>query len=215
MKAAAIYLRVSTEEQSTANQKPDCEQLCKARGWSPLWFTETASGATADREQWRSVLEHARRGELAAVVFWSIDRIGRNRLQVVHDLEELGRWKVAIVSHQESFLDLPADSPFREMMIRWWAWLAQHERQRLIERTKAGQARARAEGRLPGRPKTPTALVVKILALHRQTSLLDHRPPSPTAIARSLGIPRSTVRDVLAKNPSPNGATKAQEGSQP
>jgi DNA invertase Pin-like site-specific DNA recombinase len=217
MKPAAVYLRVSKDEQELANQIPDCERLCAARGWAPIYFTEKESGAVDDRPRWRSVLEAARRGEVAAVVFWSIDRIGRNRIQVVHDLEELARWKVAIVSHQEPMLDVAADGPLRETLIRWWAWMAQHERERMIERTKAGLARARAEGKALGRPRTPEEVVRKILNYRRGLMMQRNGvAPSPGELARLLGVPRSTVRDVLAKNPipgnSPNPAEEAKPG---
>jgi putative DNA-invertase from lambdoid prophage Rac len=206
---AAIYLRVSTEEQETANQGPDCERLCAARGWEPGWFPETASGASTDRPQWRAVLELARRGELAAVVFWSLDRIGRDRHQVVHDLEELARWRVAIVSHQESFLDLPADGPMRETLIRWWAWIAQQERQRLIERTKAGLARARAQGKQLGRPRADQG---KLRAAARAVS----NGQAIATAARLHGVKRGTLRDFLeaeleeaGPGPGPSSSSRA------
>jgi DNA invertase Pin-like site-specific DNA recombinase len=214
MKPAAIYLRVSTDAQGVANQRPDCERLCDARGWDPLLFMETGSGAKVDRPAWLGVLELARRGELAAVVFWSLDRIGRDRHQVVHDLEELARWRVAIVSHQESFLDLPADGPMRETLVRWWAWIAQQERQRLIERTKAGLARARAQGKQLGRPRVPDQVVSRILGAHRQL-LLGGGAPSPGLIARALGLPRTTVRDVLAKKGRRDAGGNPAEGQGP
>lgn len=203
---AAIYLRVSTDEQQHANQRPDCERLCAARGWEPLLVVETESGAK-ERPGWAHVLELARRGEVGAVVFWAIDRIGRTRLQVVHDLEELARWKVALVSHQESFLDLPAVGPMRETLIRWWAWMAEDERDKLIARTKAGLARARAQGKVLGRPRTVTTA-----QLERAAGEVGAGRPVATA-ARLAGIGRRTLREYLQKRVAENA--KVLSGGNP
>jgi DNA invertase Pin-like site-specific DNA recombinase len=207
---AAIYLRVSTDEQQHANQLPDCERLCAARGWEPLLVVETESGAKK-RPGWASVLELARKGEVRAVVIWALDRAGRSRVQVAHDLGELFRWGVQVVSVRDPWLD-QAPGPLRDLLVQVLGWLAEGERDHLIARTKAGQARARAQGRMPGRPRTPPAVVARILRERRQL-LIGGAHPTPTEIARALGVPRSTVRDVLAKNPLPatpaNPAEKA------
>lgn len=197
---AAIYLRVSTDEQQHANQLPDCERLCAARGWEPLLVVETESGAK-QRPSWARVLELARRGEIGAVVIWALDRAGRTRIQVAHDLGELFRWRVQVVSVRDPWLDA-APGPLRDLLVQVMGWVAEGERDALIARTKAAQARARAEGKKIGRPSTPPATVARILRERRQL-LLGGGHPTPTTIARALGVPRSTVRDVLAKNPLP------------
>jgi DNA invertase Pin-like site-specific DNA recombinase len=169
--AAAVYLRVSTDrckrcrrkkhapddkcprfevEQDEANQRPDCAKLCAARGWSPVWFEEKESGAK-ERPEWRRALEAARRGEVGAVVFWAVDRTGRTRVQVAHDLSELFRWNVHVASVQDAWIDV-GPGPARDLLVQVMAWVAEGERARLIERTKAGQARARLEGKTIGRP---------------------------------------------------------------
>jgi len=79
---AAIYLRVSTDGQTEENQEPDCLRLCAARGWEPVVIRETESGAK-ERPEWRRVVELARRGQVGAVVFWALDRIGRKSLQIL------------------------------------------------------------------------------------------------------------------------------------
>lgn len=156
---AAVYLRVSSRDgrQDEANQEPECLELCQARGWTPLVFRERESGAKI-RPVWREVLELARRGQVRAVVVWALDRIGRTRVQVAHDLAELLRWRVDVVSVRDGWLDQAG--PMRELLVQVMAWVAEGERQRLIERTHAGLARARAQGKRIGRPPSipPAAL---------------------------------------------------------
>jgi putative DNA-invertase from lambdoid prophage Rac len=188
---AAIYLRVSTEEQQHANQLPDCERLCTARGWDPVVHVETESGAK-ERPGWAAVLELARRGEIGAVVIWALDRAGRTRVQVAHDLAELFRWRVQVVSVRDPWLDV-APGPLRDLLVQVMAWVAEGERDQLVARTKAGQARARAQGRAPGRPKVDEKKL-------RQAATAVQTGATLLGAARVFGVGRTTLRDYMAKN---------------
>jgi DNA invertase Pin-like site-specific DNA recombinase len=189
---AAVYLRVSSKDgrQDEANQEPECVRLCTSRGWEAEVFRERESGAK-DRPVWRSVIEAARLGSVGAVVFWALDRAGRNRVQVAHDLGELFRFRVHVASVKDSWLDV-GSGPLRDLLVQVMAWVAQGERDRLIERTKAGLARARAQGKVLGRPRVSGDALVRAVAKVRLGV------PVATA-AREAGVARSTLRAVLAK----------------
>src|SRR5712691_2257610 len=74
----AIYQRVSTDEQSSSNQRPDLERLCAARGWIITHrYEETISGAAKVRPQLVHLLADAHAGHFNAVVVWALDRLGR------------------------------------------------------------------------------------------------------------------------------------------
>lgn len=66
-------------------------------------------------------------------------------------MRELARFGVHVASVKDAWVDQPP-GPFRDLMLQVVAWFAESERRKLIERTKAGQARARAEGKHCGRP---------------------------------------------------------------
>lgn len=199
-KAAAVYLRVSSKDgrQDEENQRPDCERLCAARGWVAVPFVERESGAKA-RPVWAALVEAARRGEVGAVVFWALDRVGRTRVQVAHDVAELGRFGVHIASVQDAWLDQPP-GPLRDLLVQIMAWVAEGERRRLIERTKAGQARARALGKRIGRPPIPAETMRKLARAHEGLARTTPARSLPAAIARATGVPRGTVRTWLAKS---------------
>src|SRR5712692_9726309 len=73
----AIYLRVSTDQQTTANQLPDIERLCAARGWTITHrYQETISGAARSRPELERMLVDAHRGEFRACCVWALDRLG-------------------------------------------------------------------------------------------------------------------------------------------
>jgi DNA invertase Pin-like site-specific DNA recombinase len=146
---AAVYLRVSTDDQDEEHQGPDCLRLVEARGWEPLVFQERESGAV-DRPVWREVLELARRGEVRAVVVRDLKRYGRRRLQILEDVAKLDEWGCTVVSIREPWLE--AFGRARELLLGIFAWWAEDERLELIQATRSGLARARRKGKILGRP---------------------------------------------------------------
>lgn len=187
---AAVYLRVSTDRQDEANQEPDCLRLCAARGWEPVIVRETESGAK-HRPGWRRVVEMARRAEVGAVVLWALDRMGRKRVEIAHDIAELGRFRVHVVSVMDAWLDQP-DGPLRDLLVQLMAWVAEGERRRLIERTRAGLARARAQGRRLGRPPVSDELRARVHAAAQRYGAV-------MMIARAAGTSPRTVRRILGR----------------
>ncbi|MDD5367322.1 MAG: recombinase family protein [Gallionellaceae bacterium] len=189
---AAIYLRVSSANgrQDEQNQEPDCSRLCAARGWEAVVFCERQS-AVKHRPEWRSVCEEARLGRVGAVVFWSLDRVGRNRVQVAHDLADLFRWGVQVASVKESWVE-QMQGPFRDLMIQIVAWFAEGERARLIERTRAGLARAVAKGVRLGRRPADAGSLQRALELVRMGR-------TPGQAAHLTGLGRTTIREYVAK----------------
>lgn len=189
MTAAAVYLRVSSKDgrQDEVNQEPACLALCLARGWVPRVVTERESGAKR-RPVWELLKEDCRKGMTRAVVFWALDRIGRNRVQVAHDVAELARWGVQVVSVQDPWLDQPA-GPLRDLLLQIMAWVAEGERARLIDRTRAGLARARTLGKTLGRPvRLSGSDLDRFVALAKAGM-------RPGGIGKVMGLKRSTARD--------------------
>lgn len=146
---AAVYLRVSTDKQDELAQEPDCLRLCEARKWEPVIYREVGSGVK-QRPVWDRLKNDVRVGVVDAVVFWALDRTGRTRVQVAHDLGELFRYGAVVASVKDAWLDVGA-GPLRDLLVQIMAWVAEGERQRLVERTKAGLVRAVALGRRLGR----------------------------------------------------------------
>lgn len=159
---AVIYLRVSTREQDNANQLAECLELANARGWGTAQlYEEVASGVAKSRPVWEQVKNLARVGKIGAVIVWSLDRVGRSMFRTIADVGELADLGVRVVSVREPWLD--TGGPSHGLLLAVFAWVAQHEHERIRERTRAGLERARAEGRVPGRPRVE----ISPQALHR------------------------------------------------
>ncbi len=75
-KTAAVYLRVSTDDQTVANQTDEVTQLVLARGFEPIVYAETGSAVMA-RPVLDRMLSDVRAGRVNAVAVWSMDRLGR------------------------------------------------------------------------------------------------------------------------------------------
>lgn len=189
-KRAAVYLRVSTEEQTLDNQRADIKRVLRARRLRQVTsFEEQASTAKA-RPEFDTMIEAAHRGEFDVIVVWALDRFGRSmvgNLQAVLDLDRCG---VEVISVNESWLD--TGGPVRPLLIAIFGWVAEQERVRLGERTKAGIERARQQGAVLGRPR-------RSIDIRRAESLLD-KGHSLREVAKRLRVPVSTLHRALGRS---------------
>ncbi len=148
MKAAA-YLRVSSSEQDYLNQLAPVKDYCCAHCWpEPEIYAESESGWRAGHQaELARLLNEVRSGKRKydRLVIWSLDRLSRGGIGelfgLIHTFRQYG---CQVVSCQEPWLE--SAGPAGDLLLAVTAWIAQFESQRRSERTKAGQARARANG---------------------------------------------------------------------
>lgn len=187
------YCRVSTSDQTTANQL----QEIAAAGFevSPRRaVTETISGSVAasERPGWASLVGKLEPGDVLVVT--KLDRLGRNATDVRTTVDGLATDGVRVYCLALGGMDLT--SPAGRMTMGVIAAVAEFEKDLLIERTQAGLSRARAEGKSLGRPKSlgseETQEVLKRLAAGE----------SVAAIARAMGTSRQTVMRVRGMDAS-------------
>ena len=186
---AGLYARVSTNDQQTlAMQNRAMREYAVRRGWTiALQVRDVNSGATR-REAREKLLEAARRRDIDVVLVWRLDRWGRSVTDLLATLQELDHLGVGFVSLTEA-LDLT--TPAGRAMAALLAVFAEFEREVLRERTRAGLAHARQNGKRLGRPATAALHTAEIRKLHR-TGV------SKSEIARRLQIGRTSVRRILA-----------------
>ena len=185
---AGLYARVSTSDQQTLTmQNRAMREYAARRGWTVAFeVREVNSGATR-RETREKLLEAARRREIDIVLVWRLDRWGRSVTDLLATLQELEHLGVGFVSLTEA-LDLT--TPAGRAMAGLLAIFAEFERGILRERTRAGLAHARQNGKRLGRPLTAGLQAEQVRKLHR-------RGISKSEIARRLRIGRTSVRRIL------------------
>jgi DNA invertase Pin-like site-specific DNA recombinase len=192
MLRVGLYARISTIDQQTLPmQLRAMREHAARRGWTvALQGREINSGA-ARREAREKILEAARRRELDVVLVWRLDRWGRSVTDLLATLQELEHLGVGFVSLTEA-LDLT--TPAGRAMAGLLAVFAAFEREILQERTKAGLAHARQNGKRLGRPATAAIHAAEIRKLHRAGI-------SKSEIARRVQIGRTSVRRILGAKP--------------
>jgi putative DNA-invertase from lambdoid prophage Rac len=186
---AGLYARVSTNDQQTlAMQNRAMREYAARRGWTiAVQVREVGSGA-AKRQARVKLLEAARRREIDVVLVWRLDRWGRSVTDLLATFQELEHLGVGFVSLTEA-LDLT--TPAGRAMAGLLAIFAEFEREILRERTRAGLAQARLNGKRLGRPETAGLRATEIRKLHCAGA-------SKSEIARRLEIGRTSVRRILA-----------------
>jgi DNA invertase Pin-like site-specific DNA recombinase len=149
----ALYSRISTDKQDNQNQLGQLRAFAHTQGWQiKREYVDIASGKNGDREQFKALFDSASRREFALVLFWSLDRFSREGVfETLQYLQRLTAFGVGYRSFTEQYLD--SCGLFRDAVISILAVIAKQERVRLSERTLSGLARARAQGRVGGRPR--------------------------------------------------------------
>ncbi len=188
----AIYCRVSTTHQTTANQTAELERIALARGWSIKgFFTDHGfSGAKsrAERPALDALLKAATRRDFDLVAVWSIDRLGRSLQHLVETVNELRALGVDLYIHQQA---LDTSTPAGKLSFSVFGALAEYERELIRERVKAGLERAKQSGIRLGRPTNATTEVKEQIVRLRANGT-----PIRT-IAAQMRVGTNTVYSVL------------------
>jgi DNA invertase Pin-like site-specific DNA recombinase len=188
---AALYARVSTTDkgQDTANQLRQLREFCARQDWEIVAeYVDQSSGKRGDREQFQAMFAAASRRDFDTVLYWSLDRFSRQGVyETLTYLQRLTSYGIGYRSFCEPFLD--SCGSFKDAIISILATLAKQEAVRLSERVVAGLQRAKAQGRVGGRPRVICDRS-KVLALH-------HAGQSLSQIAMQVGVSRMTVSRIL------------------
>ena len=190
----ALYQRVSSDRQFTENQRPELLQLARARGLQVVaTFEETVSGVAKKRGAFDAMMREAHKGHFDTLLVWSLDRFGRSMTGNLNAVLELDRLGVRVVSVREPWLD--TSGPVRALLVAIFGWVAEQERTRLIERTRAGVDRARREGKKLGRPAAK-------IDLDEARVLVEVRGMSLRKASKQLGVSAATLHKVLKRSPA-------------
>ena len=172
------YARVSTLDQNLALQQDaltsaGCEKI----------FIEQMSGAVADRPGLHEALDYARSGD--TLVVWKLDRLARSMKQLIETIEKLRLRKIGFRSLTESIDTTTAQGL---LVFHMFSALAEFERSLIRERTRAGLAAAKRQGRTGGRPPKLTED-----DLEAARALLANPDIGVTQIADRLGVSPATL----------------------
>ena len=172
-KRVGVYVRVSTQEQSTKAQENELREFAKARGWEVTRvYSDTISGTTKSRPGLDELMADGRKRRLDAVLVWKFDRFARSLRHLVTALEEFKGLGIDFISATEG---IDTTVPSGELVFQIFGAIAQFERTLICERVKAGLTEAKRKGTRLGRPpirKLTDTDVAKIRAARKKGTTL-------------------------------------------
>jgi putative DNA-invertase from lambdoid prophage Rac len=208
VKFAFAYLRVSTEEQTVLNQKIAMQKWANDQDFQILeYFEDSATSGkipAIKRKGFLDMLDIVKKERVDSILIYELSRVGRTFWDTLDAIKAIEEYAPLIsCSPRESFLQMTEPS-VRKLMIGILTWVAEREREMLVQRTKDGISRAKSVGKVIGRPR-------KKLDKDNLIRLLSQNE-SRVKIARDLGVSKATLykelrvlsRNNLIRNTSEN-----------
>jgi DNA invertase Pin-like site-specific DNA recombinase len=193
-KRIALYLRVSTTEQTTDNQRLELDAVIKRCGWKTVEVYEDhgISGAKSrdKRPAFARMMQDATRRRFDVIAAWSVDRLGRSLQDLMSFLNELHALNIDLYLHQQA---LDTSTPSGRAMFNMCGVFVEFERAMIQERVKSGLSRARAKGKQLGRKPHGEDVEAEIKKLRAEGM-------GKVKIGKTLGIGTSAVQRVLTES---------------
>ncbi|MDT0632940.1 recombinase family protein [Rubrivirga litoralis] len=219
----AVYLRVSKDDdsQTTENQLLDLDAYADARGWDVTErYVDRASGGKgrADRRDFDRMMGDGLRREFDVLLFWALDRLTREGVSTTFAyVEQLADSGVSVHSYTQPLLSTASENKLvRDIVLAVLAAVAEDERARISERTKAGLRRARKAGKTLGRPskfeehQATLAQIISSVEMRVETGELGRSEAGQTARREGVeatGLSYNTVSKYLLRLGLPGPAS--------
>jgi putative DNA-invertase from lambdoid prophage Rac len=188
---AAIYARVSTEDQRCDLQLTELRDYCARNGWDSVEYVEKASGkAGGKRPQLDWLLRDAKFKRFEIVLVWKLDRFGRSLQHLIENVRTLNAAGVRFIAVTQG-IDTDNSSPMGTFLLHIFGAFAEFERNLIVERVRAGVAEAKRQGKHCGRP---ARIFRRDEAVRMRAEGMSWR-----VIAKSLDVPFSTLRGAVRK----------------
>lgn len=193
----ALYLRVSTDKQTTANQEAALREAAARAGWEvvEVYADEGISGAKGreGRPAFDRLCGDAMRRKFDVVAAWSVDRLGRSLQDLIGFLSDLRGAGIDLFLYQQG---IDTTTPAGKALFQMMGVFAEFERSMIRDRVNAGLARAKAEGKQLGRRK----IAVKVEKAIRAD--LEAGGVGVQKLARKHGVGVGTVQRIKAALPA-------------
>ena len=191
----ALYMRVSTDEQTVENQRIRLHEYSKLRGWEVVkeYKDEGISGSISSRpdlDRMLNDLRDPRRG-WKVLIAYKLDRIGRSLPHLIQVVDEINKHDAQFVLSDDPNFD--TTTPHGELIFNIFGSIAQYERKLNKQRQREGIRRAHQEGKHMGRPKVHGGKVQRIIRLKEEGKSLR-------IIAKETEVSKSTVERIIKES---------------
>jgi DNA invertase Pin-like site-specific DNA recombinase len=192
------YIRVSTDKQTTENQKFEIKKYTE--GCEILideWIEETISATKKlEDRKFGQLLNRMKKGDQLIVT--ELSRLGRNLMQIMSILHGCMEKDVQVYTIKEKYV--LGNNINSKVLAFAFGLSAEIERNLISQRTKEALARLKAEGVILGRPKGSKSKKLKLSGREAEIKKLLEKKISKSAIGRMLGVHRLTVTDFIQRN---------------
>jgi DNA invertase Pin-like site-specific DNA recombinase len=182
----AIYTRVSTDRQAHDSQLVELREYCQRRNWPDIVeHADTISGSKFTRQGLDALLAQVRKGRVARIVVFKLDRLGRSLPHLAQIVSELSANGTALICTSQG-IDTSDSNPAGRLQLGVLMAVAEFEREIIRERVNAGLIAAKARGAKLGRPNSING--------HRDAvAALVNQGMGARRISRELGLPLSST----------------------
>src|SRR5438034_11659644 len=192
MRRAVVYLRVSTIDQTTANQERELREIAARMGCEITKFYKDHGISVAKgrdkRPAFDALCRDAIKRQFQVSMDWSVDRLGRSLQVLVGFLSELHALGIDLFLHQQG---LDTTTPAGKAMFQMLGVFAEFEHSIIQERVRAGLQRAKREGKRLGRPPIADKVAERIraalagcMSVRKTAAKFDVNPSTVQRIAR-------------------------------
>ena len=185
---AAVYVRVSTQDQNNEMQLFELREYAARMGWKTLEYSDKTSGTKAKRPGLDRLMADARARKFDVVIVYKLDRFARSLTQLINNIQLLDSFAVRFICVTQG-IDTDKNNPVSRLMLHIFGAFAEFERGIIVERVKSGIAEAQRRGKHCGRSKR----------VFRRDEAFELRSQglSLRAIAAKMNVPFTTIADGL------------------
>lgn len=189
------YIRVSTDKQTTQNQRYEIEEFCKKNNMHiDEWIEETISStAKLNKRKLGKLIKKIKKDDL--IVASELSRLGRNLLQVMGMLNKLLDRDARVWTIKDGYK--LGDDISSKVLAFAFGLSAEIERKMISQRTKEALAARKASGMILGRPVGSKSSYLKLTGKEKNILYWIEQGKSKTAIAKKLHVDRETVRNFI------------------
>jgi putative DNA-invertase from lambdoid prophage Rac len=188
--AIVVYTRISTANQSADSQLEELRGYCERRGWENVQeISDIISGGATSRAGLDRLMGMVRRGKVATIVAFKLDRLARSLAHLAQLIGELQSHGTALICPSQG-IDTTDSNPVAHLQLNILGAVAQFERDLITERVNAGLRAAKQRGVTLGRPSKNAKHLPRVMELLRQNRCNQ-------VICKELGLPRSSVGELV------------------
>lgn len=185
----ALYMRVSTDQQTTENQYRRLEDFCNRKGWEIIGkYEDVMTGRKVKRPGLEKMLQDGYQGDFQKVISVKVDRVARSLKDLLMIAEKLHKSDIDLIFTDQ---DMDLTTSTGKMVMHILGAIAEFESALISERTRAGLKTVKANGKKLGRKKTNGMTVQKVIDLRKQGY-------SYSVIQKETGLSKGKISNILS-----------------